>query len=79
MVLLSAGSDGCFKMWDLSTRKCIKTYGAEEGMSRKNCDYHRDSITTFDVIFDSDLVFTGGRDGSIFQNKIVKNQYKQIH
>lgn len=35
-------------------------------MSKKNSDYHKDSITTFDVLFDSDLAFTGGRDGTIF-------------
>jgi len=29
MVCLSAGSDGTFKVWDMSMRKCIKTYGGE--------------------------------------------------
>lgn len=66
MVCLSAGSDSNFKMWDLSTRKCIKSYGTEEGLSKKNSDYHKDTITTFDVLFDSDIAITGGRDGTIF-------------
>ena len=29
MVCLSAGSDGCFKVWDLSSRRCVQTYGGQ--------------------------------------------------
>ena len=78
MVCLSAGSDCTFKVWDLSTRKCIKTYG-DEALARKYSNYHRDTITTFDVSFDNDLAFTGGRDGTVFDNRIVHNKFNKIY
>jgi WD40 repeat protein len=74
MVCLSSGSDCTFKVWDLGTRMCIKTYGGDQpGVSRKHSNYHKDTINSMDVIFDQDIAFTGGRDGSIFQTKIIKN------
>ena len=64
MVCFSASSDGTLKMWDLSMRKCIQTVG--DTTHRKISEFHRDSITTFDVTSDQDMIFTGGRDGTIF-------------
>lgn len=31
-----------------------------------------------DVLFESDLAFTGGRDGSIYSNRIVKPQFERV-
>ena len=51
MVCLSSGSDCTFKVWDLSTRKCVKSHGAEVGVQRKFSTFHRDTITAMDVSF----------------------------
>ncbi|CDW87994.1 UNKNOWN [Stylonychia lemnae] len=79
MVCLSAGSDATFKVWDMSMRKCVKTHGGEQGIQKKYSSFHRDTITTQDVDFESDLAFTGGRDGSIFMNRIVHHKYQKIY
>lgn len=81
MVCFSSGSDCTLKIWDLSMRRCIKTYGSEnEYISRKFSNYHKDSITSLYVSFAKDLAFTGGREGSIFINEIVDNQeYMNIY
>ena len=61
---LSAGSDACFKVWDLSSRKCVQTYGGHgnENLSvnvkgpanstSKTVRYHKDAILSMDVLFE---------------------------
>jgi len=65
LVCLSAGSDCTFRVWELSHRRCILTHGSESTI-KKFSTYHKDSITCMDVNFDTDIAYTGGRDGSIF-------------
>ena len=74
MVCLSTGSDCTLKVWDIGTRKCIKSFGSESLMQKKFSTYHKDSINALEVGFDSDIVFTGGRDGSIFKTDLIENQ-----
>lgn len=97
MVCLSAGSDACFKVWDLSARKCVQTYGghgnenlsvnvkgggggpSSNSLQSRSVRYHKDAILSMDVLFESDVAFTGGRDGSIYSNRIVKTHYEKIY
>lgn len=79
MVCLSAGSDCTFKVWDLSTRRCIMTHGGEHGGIKKLSSYHRDTITTMDLSFDQDIAFTGDRDGSIFRSSIIDHKFSKIY
>lgn len=66
-VLLSAGQDCTVKVWDLGSRRCMQTIGPElNSQLRKQSTFHRDSISSMEALFDSDLLYTGGRDGSIF-------------
>jgi WD40 repeat protein len=71
-LLLSAGLDCVVKVWDLGMRRCIQTIGPEGHHlnSRKNSNFHRDSITALEMNFDNELLFTGGRDGSIFRTTL---------
>ena len=43
-------------------------------MQKKFSTYHKDSINALEVGFYSDIVFTGGRDGSIFKTDLIENQ-----
>lgn len=79
MVCLSAGSDCSLKVWDVSSRRCIKTNQGETGVQRRFSSYHRETISSMDVDYDSMVAFTGGRDGSIFQNHIDDTLYSKIY
>ncbi len=59
-------------MWDLGMRRCFETIGPEhQNMNaRKNSTFHRDSITSMEMNFENELLFTGGRDGSIFRSAL---------
>ena len=66
-ILFSTGQDGTVKLWDLGMRRCFRTIGPElSAMQRKGSPFHRDTITTMDINFEEKLLFTGGRDGSLF-------------
>ena len=59
-------------------RRCMQTIGSERNINRMptsgTSDYHLDTICTMDVNFDEELLFTGGRDGSIFLTKLGGSQ-----
>jgi hypothetical protein len=40
--------------------------------------FHKDSIWCMDVTKDFMYVYTGGRDGSIYEVDIISERYKQI-
>jgi WD40 repeat protein len=72
-ILLSAGQDCVVKMWDLGMRRCVQTIGPDHLSShlrKTQSTFHRDSITAMDMNFDNELLFTGGRDGSIFRTTL---------
>ena len=70
-VLFSSGADCVVKVWDLGTRRCVQTIGPElNAIQRKQSIFHKDSITSMEVNFEQDFMFTGGRDGSIFRTDL---------
>jgi WD40 repeat protein len=80
MVLFSSGSDCNLKVWDIGSRKCVKTFGPELNINKKLSNFHKDSITAMDVVFDADVSFTGGRDGTIFKTNLVDDErYQKIY
>ena len=78
-LLVSAGQDGLVKIWDLGMRRCIQTIGESSlnfgrGIGGSNqSDFHRDTISAMDINFDEEIMFTGGRDGSMFMTKLGEN------
>ena len=79
MVCLSAGSDCTLKVWEVSTRRCIKTNQGENGVQRKFSSYHRDTICSMDVDYEQMIAFTGGKDGSIFKNHIDDTHFTKLY
>jgi WD40 repeat protein len=83
-VLLSSGQDCVVKVWDLGTRRCIQTIGPELTANQRSAsNFHRTSITAMNMNFDDELLFTGGRDGSIFSTNLsgdvdLSEQYSKI-
>mmetsp|Transcript_7963 Transcript_7963/g.7459 ORF Transcript_7963/g.7459 Transcript_7963/m.7459 type:complete len:200 (+) Transcript_7963:683-1282(+) len=87
----SAGADNSLCIWDLNIRKCIKVYKNEKNiqlpknaflMGASEQQFHRDSIWSMDVSGDSQsetYVYTGGRDGSIYEVDVLRDQYTMIH
>jgi WD40 repeat protein len=65
-VCFSSGSDCTLKVWDIGSRKCVKSYGPELNIQKKFSTFHKDSILSMEIVSDN-IAYTAGRDGAIFE------------
>ena len=69
LVCVSGSVDGTLRVWDMTTRRCLKVYGEEKNKEKEV--FHKDSIWAMDVDEKFENCYTGGRDGKIFKIHIV--------
>ena len=72
MICYSIGADNSLRVWDISTKKCIKVYKNDH--KHDQTYFHKDSIWCMDISQNFKYVYTGGKDGSIFEIDILNEK-----
>lgn len=93
-LLYTGGSDGTVRLWDMTTRSAIMTYGEQKGQGRRSdsisdlCDdfqFHTDTVTSIipscmgDHMTDGQFMMSAGRDGAICEVDVTTSEYLKVH
>lgn len=74
----SVSSDNTLRLWDISQRKCFRVYKHDSKSQNEQMQFHKDSVWCMDVSSNFQYVYTGGKDGSIFEVDLLTDRRKHL-